>query len=59
MITLLALLTILVFLLKDDSAKWISSWVPRKGDTIKASIKTEAWTSEKDTQIIKLWHFFG
>lgn len=36
--------------LKDDTGKWISAWAPEQGDKIIASILTENWRSEGDSQ---------
>jgi len=38
--------------LKDDSGRWMGSWVPKKGNIIKASIKTENWRYEGDSQLM-------
>jgi phage protein D len=43
--------------LKDDLGKWIGSWVPKKGDIIKASIKTENWRAEGDSQLMNCGTF--
>ena len=39
--------------LKDETGKWISSWAPQKGDSIKPTIKTINWRHDGDSQQMK------
>ena len=43
--------------LKDDQKKWISSWAPQQGDSIRASIITNNWRREGDNQQLKCGAF--
>ena len=43
--------------LKDEKAKWLNSWFPGKGDTLKATIKTLNWHKDGESKSLNCGTF--